>query len=149
SVSKLHFAYGLGNTLYFPAHVGATSLLVPERLDAVAVLERISTERPTHLFTVPTIYARLLQVDGAERRVGLSSLRVCVSSGEALPAALYHAWRSRFGHELLDVVGSTEALHDFIANRPGRVRPGSSGQVVPGYEARLVDDDGRDVPPGT
>jgi benzoate-CoA ligase family protein len=149
SVSKLHFAFGLGNALYFPAHVGAASLLVPERPEPSRIFELIQAERPTLLFTVPTMYARLLQVEGAERRFDLSSLRLCVSSGEALPAALFHAWKSRFGHELLDVVGSTEALHDFIANRPGRARPGSSGEVVPGYEARLVDDDGRPVEPGT
>jgi benzoate-CoA ligase len=148
SVSKLYFAFGLGNSLYFPARVGAASLLVPERPDPVRIFELIQRERPTLLFAVPTVYGRLLQVEGAERRWDLSSLRLCVSSGEALPAALFHAWKSRFGRELLDVVGSTEALHDFIANRPGRARPGSSGQLVPGYEARLVDDDGRSVAPG-
>ncbi len=149
SVSKLHFAFGLGNALYFPASVGAASLLVPERPQPSRVFELIHAERPTLLFTVPTMYAHLLQVEGAERRFDLSSLRHCVSSGEALPAALYHAWKSRFGHELLDVVGSTEALHDFIANRPGRARPGSSGEIIPGWEARLVDDEGRPVAPGT
>jgi len=149
SVSKLHFAFGLGNALYFPASVGAASILVPERPEPSRVFELIHAERPTMLFTVPTMYARLLHVDSAEHRYDLSSLRVCVSSGEALPATLFHAWRSRFGHELLDVVGSTEALHDFIANRPGRARPGSSGEIVPGWEARLVDDDGRTVAPGT
>jgi benzoate-CoA ligase len=148
SVSKLHFAFGLGNSLYFPARVGAAALLVPERPDPVRLFELIQAERPTMLFTVPTVYARLLQVEAAERRFDCSSLRLCVSSGEALPAALFHAWKARFGHELLDVVGSTEALHDFIANRPGRARPGSSGEVIPGFEARLVDDEGRDVPAG-
>ena len=98
---------------------------------------------------MPTLYARMLEVAEEDGAVDLSSLRLCVSSGEALPAPLWHAWKSRFGHELLDVVGSTEALHDFIANRPGHARPGSSGQVVPGYEARLVDDDGQPVPDGT
>jgi benzoate-CoA ligase family protein len=148
SVSKLHFAFGLGNSLYFPALVGAAAVLVPERPDPLRIFEVIQAERPSLLFTVPTVYTRLLQVEGAERRFDLSSLRLCVSSGEALPAALFHAWKSRFGHELLDVVGSTEALHDFIANRPGHVRPGSSGQVIPGFEARLVDDEGRPVVPG-
>ena len=148
SVSKLHFTYGLGNALIFPAQVGAASLLVAERPDPARVLEIVERERPTLLFTVPTMYARLLQAADGDRRFDLSSLRLCVSSGEALPAALFHAWRSRFGHELLDVVGSTEALHDFIANRPGQARPGSSGRVVPGFEARLVDDEGRPVAPG-
>ncbi len=148
SASKLHFAFGLGNSLYFPALVGAASVLVPERLEAERIFELIQAERPTVLFAVATVYRRLLQVEAAERRFDLSSLRLCVSSGEALPAALFHAWKSRFGHELLDVVGSTEALHDFIANRPGEARAGSSGRVVPGYEARLVDDEGRPVAPG-
>ena len=148
SASKLYFAFGLGNSLYFPALVGAASLLVPERLDPERIFELIQAERPTMLFAVATVYARLLQVTEAARRFDLSSLRICVSSGESLPAAIFHAWKSRFGHELLDVVGSTEALHDYIANRPGEARPGSSGQVIPGYEARLVDDEGRPVAPG-
>ena len=148
SASKLHFAFGLGNSLYFPALVGATSLLVPERLEAERVFELIQAERPTLLFAVATMYRRLLQVEGAERRFDLSSLRLCVSSGEPLPAGIFHAWKSRFGHEVLDVVGSTEALHDYLANRPGEARPGSSGRVIPGFEARLVDDEGRPVAPG-
>ena len=148
SASKLHFAFGLGNSLYFPALVGAASILVPERLEAERVFELIQAERPTVLFAVATVYRRLLQVENAERRFDCSSLRLCVSSGETLPAALFHAWQARFGLELLDVVGSTEALHDFIANRPGRRAPASSGQVIPGFEARLVDDQGRPVAPG-
>lgn len=148
SASKLHFAFGLGNSLYFPALVGAASLLVPERLEAERIFELIQAERPTVLFAVATVYRRLLQVADAERRFDLSSLRLCVSSGEALPPALFHAWESRFHHELLDVLGSTEALHDYIANRPGEARPGSSGRIIPGYEARLVDDAGRPVAPG-
>lgn len=148
SVSKLHFAFGLGNSLLFPARAGAAAILVAERPDPVRIFELIHAERPTLFFSVPTVYARLLAVEGAERRFDLSSLRLCVSSGEALPPALFHAWRSRFGHELLDVVGSTEALHDFIANRPGEARPGSSGRVISGYEARLVDGEGRPVAPG-
>jgi len=148
SASKLHFAFGLGNSLYFPALVGAASLLVPHRLEAERLLDLIQSERPTMLFAVATVYRRLLEVAGAEHRFDLSSLRLCVSSGEALPAAIFHAWQSRFGHELLDVVGSTEALHDYIANRPGEARPGSSGRIIPGYHARLVDDEGRPVAPG-
>ena len=121
---------------------------MPERLDAERVLELIAAERPTCLLRRAPVYARLLQVPDAPRRFDLASLRLCVSSGEALPPALFHAWRERFGLELLDVVGSTEALHDFIANRPGRARAGSSGEVIPGFEARLVDGEGRPVLPG-
>jgi benzoate-CoA ligase family protein len=149
SASKMYFAFGLGNTLYFPSRVGAASILVPDRLTAERAFEVITAERPTAFFAVATLYARMLEVADADRRFDLSSLRLCVSSGEALPPAVYDAWRARFGHELVDVVGSTEALHDFIANRPGAVRRGSSGQIVPGFEARLVDDDGRPVPSGT
>src|SRR5258705_248918 len=126
SASKLHFAFGLGNSLYFPALVGAASVLVPDRLEAERIFELIQAERPTMLFAVATVYRRLLQVEGAGRQFDLSSLRLCVSSREALPAGIFHAWKSRFGHELLDVVGATEALHDYIAHRPGAARPGAS-----------------------
>ncbi len=149
SVSKMSFAFGLGNTLYFPARAGATSLLVSERLEPEAVLDTITRERPTVLFTVPTLYARLLQVPDAARRFDLSSLRLCVSSGEALPPAVFDGWEQTFRLSLHDVVGSTEALHDFIATRPGRVRRGSIGELVPGFEARIVDEGGRDVDAGT
>ena len=136
SASKLFFAFGLGNSLYFPARVAAASVLVPERLDAERAFEIIAAERPSVFFTVPTLYARMLAVDEAERRWDLSSLRYCVSSGEALPPAIFDAWAERFGLELVEVVGSTEALHDFIANRPGAARRGASGRLVPGFEAR-------------
>jgi benzoate-CoA ligase family protein len=148
SASKMYFAFGLGNTLYFPARVGGASVLVGERLTPEAALDVIATERPTVFFAVATLYARMLHVPEVERRWDLSSLRLCVSSGEALPPAVFDGWKERFGHELVDVVGSTEALHDFLANRPGAVRRGSAGQVVPGFEARLVDDADRPVFPG-
>jgi len=149
SASKMYFAFGLGNALYFPARVGAASILVADRVTPESAFEVLATERPTAFFAVATLYARMLEVADAERRWDLSSLRLCVTSGEALPPAVFDAWRARFGHELVDVVGSTEALHDFIANRPGAVRRGASGQVVPGFDARLVDDAGRQVPTGT
>ncbi|HUF94111.1 MAG TPA: benzoate-CoA ligase family protein [Candidatus Limnocylindria bacterium] len=147
SASKMFFAFGLGNSLYFPARAGATAVLVPERVDAERAFEVITAERPTMFFAVPTLYARMLQVEGAER-FDLSSLRFCVSSGEALPPAIFDAWAERFGLELVEVVGSTEALHDFIANRPGAARRGVCGRVVPGFEVRLVDDAGAPVSPG-
>ncbi|PYN97879.1 MAG: benzoate-CoA ligase family protein, partial [Candidatus Rokuibacteriota bacterium] len=149
SASKMFFTFGLGNTLLFPARAGGASVLVPERLDPERAFDVITRERPTVFFAVATLYARMLQVADAERRFDLSSLRLCVSSGEALPPPVFDAWQSRFGLELVDVVGSTEALHDFIANRPGKVRRGSCGQLVPGFEARLVDGDGQPVPIGT
>ncbi len=148
SASKLYFAFGLGNTLYFPARVGAASVLVPERLAPERAFAVIAAERPTVFFAVPTLYARMLQVPDAERVFDVSSLKYCVSSGETLPPAIFDAWGERFGLELVEVVGSTEALHDFIANRPGKARRGTAGQVVPGFEARLVDDGGEPVPAG-
>jgi benzoate-CoA ligase family protein len=148
SASKMYFAFGLGNSLYFPLRVGAASVLVAERLSPEAAFATIGAERPSVFCAVATLYARMLHVPDAERRWDLSSLRLCVSSGEALPPAVFHGWNARFGHELLDVVGSTEALHDFIANVPGAARPGSAGRVVPGFEAKLVDDAGRPVFPG-
>jgi benzoate-CoA ligase family protein len=149
SASKMYFAFGLGNSLYFPARVGAASVLYADRLTPERAFDTIASERPTVFFAVATLYARMLEVADTDRRFNLSSLRLCVSSGEALPPAVFDAWKARFGHELVDVVGSTEALHDFIANRPGAVRRGSSGLVVPGFEARLVDDAGAPVPTGT
>ena len=148
SASKLYFAFGLGNALYFPARAGAASVLVAERLTAERALAVIDAERPTMFFAVPTLYARMLEVPDVERRFDLSSLRFGVSSGEALPPAIFEAWADRFGLELVEVVGSTEALHDFIANRPGAARPGAAGTVVDGFEARLVDDAGAAVPAG-
>ena len=147
SVAKLFFAYGLGNGLYFPFSVGATAILWPERprpADIFAVIER---HRPTLFFSVPTGYGQML-AHQREPEFNLSSVRYGVSAGEALPAAMFHRFKERFGVEILDAIGSTEATHMFIANRPGGVRPGSSGQVIPGCEARIVNESGHDVAPG-
>jgi benzoate-CoA ligase family protein len=148
SASKMFFAFGLGNSLYFPARVGAASVLVPERIDPARAFAVIERERPTVFFAVATLYARMLAAAEAGQGADLSSVRLCVTSGEALPPAVFDGWATRFGMELVDVVGSTETLHDFIANRPGRVRRGSCGQVIPGFDARLVDDEGRPVSAG-
>ncbi len=148
SVAKLFFAYGLGNALYFPFRVGASTVLDPGPPGPAAVFDVLQQYRPSVFYSVPTGYAGLLAYPDAPARQALSSLRACVSAGEALPAALYERWQQRYGHEILDSIGSTEVLHMFIANRPGAVRPGSSGQVVPGYEARIVDDNGARVAPG-
>jgi benzoate-CoA ligase family protein len=145
SASKMFFSYGLGNSLYFPFRFGAATVLWPEKPDPEKVLQVIEKYRPTFFYSVPTLFARYLRV---EKKYDLRSLRICLSSGEPLPPALFHQWKTRTGVELLDVVGSTEATHDFLANRPGRAKAGSSGEVTPAFEAKIVDDDGREVPIG-
>jgi benzoate-CoA ligase family protein len=149
SVAKLFFAYGLGNALTFPFAVGATTILWPGPPTPPNVFAQIERFKPTLFYSVPTNYGQLL----AHKREGadfdLSSIRAAVSAGEALPKALYERFKDRFGVEILDGIGSTEILHIFIANRPGRVRPGSAGELVPGYEARILDEAGAEVPDGT
>jgi benzoate-CoA ligase len=148
SAAKLFFAYGLGNAGYFPLGVGAQSVLYPYRPTPDSVFEVIARHRPTLFFGVPTLYAGMLAVKEAERRFDLSSLRLCISAGEALPGEIYARWQERFGVEILDGIGTTEILHIFLSNRPGAARPGSSGVPVPGYAAIVVDDEGRPVPRG-
>ena len=145
SASKMFFSYGLGNSLYFPFRFGAATILWPEKPDPEKILQVIEKYRPTFFFSVPTLYARFLRI---EKQYDVSSLRICLSSGEPLPPALFHQWKERTGLELLDVVGSTEATHDFLANRPGRAKAGSSGEVTPAFEAKIVNDEGREVPIG-
>jgi benzoate-CoA ligase family protein len=149
SVAKLFFAYGLGNALYFPLAVGATSILYPGPPKAQSVFDVIERYRPTILFSVPSNYAALLAHPREhDREFDLSSVRHGVSAGEALPAAIFHRFKQRFAVEILDAIGSTEVLHMFIANRPGAVRPGSSGQIIPGYEARIVNENNQPVKSG-
>jgi benzoate-CoA ligase family protein len=145
SASKMFFSYGLGNSLYFPFRFGASTVLWPEKPDPEKILQVIEKYRPTFFFSVPTLYARFLRVP---KKYDLSSLRICLSSGEPLPPALFHQWKESTGLELLDVVGSTEAAHDFLANRPGRAKAGSSGEVTPAFEAKIVNDEGGEVPVG-
>jgi benzoate-CoA ligase family protein len=148
SAAKLFFAYGLGNTGYFPAAVGAQAILFPHRPTPESVFEALATRTPTLFFGVPTLFAAMLAVKEADKRWDLSSLRLCVSAGEALPEEIYNRWHERFGVEIIDGIGTTEILHIFLSNRPGAVRPGSSGLPVPGYEAIVVDDESRPVPAG-
>jgi len=143
SVSKLFFAYGLGNGMYFPLSAGARTLLNPERTSVARVLEMVARHRPTVFFAVPTLYAAILrEAEGKPAAVDFSSARLCVSAGEALPAEIFARWKKRFGIEILDGIGSTEMLHMFISSRPGQCKPGSCGIPVPGYEAKIVDDTG-------
>jgi benzoate-CoA ligase family protein len=148
SAAKLFFAYGLGNNLYFPFRVGGSAILYPGRPLPETMFEIITREKPTLFFGVPTLYAAMLALRDAETKYDLSSLRLCVSAGEALPPELFRRWKERFGAEILDGIGTTEILHIFISNQAGRVKPGSSGVVVPGYEAKIVDEEGRPVKPG-
>ena len=146
SVAKLFFAYGLGNGLYFPLAVGATSILLPGPPRPQSVFEAIERHRPTLFFSVPSNYVKLLAHPAPpERDFSLSSVRHAVSAGEALPASVFHRFKERFGVEILDAIGSTEALHMMIANAPGAVRPGSSGRIIPGFDARIVDDNDQPV----
>ena len=140
SVARLFFAYGLGNAMYFPLSVGATSILSPGPTNPQAVYNAIERYRPTLFFSVPTHYAMMLAHHDPGREFDLSSIRFAVSAGEALPAPVFKRFKERFGLEILDGIGSTEVLHIFISNTPTNIRPGSSGVLVPGYEARLVDD---------
>jgi benzoate-CoA ligase family protein len=148
SVAKLFFAYGLGNGLYFSLSVGATSILWPGSTSPANIYAVIERARPTLFFSVPSNFAALLTTTRNDRDYDLSSIRYAVSAGESLPAALYNRFRERFGVEILDAIGSTECLHMFIANRPGAARPGSSGQLISGYGARLLDENGEPVAAG-
>ncbi|MFG2000573.1 benzoate-CoA ligase family protein [Spirillospora sp. NPDC048911] len=147
SIPKLFFAYGIGNSLFFPMSVGATTILDPARPSPDSVAQRISEDRPTLFFAVPTFYAALLA--SSLPADTFSSVRLAVSAGEPLPPELYRRFTERFDVELIDGIGTTEALHIFISNRPGAVRPGTTGTPVPGYDLRIVDADGHDAEPGT
>jgi benzoate-CoA ligase len=148
TVSPLFHAYGLGNGVFFPFAVGASSVYKPERATPDLVYSLISQERPTILFTAPTFYAALLAYPEQNFKYDLSSLRMCVSAGEALPKPLFDQWKKRFGLEILDGIGATEMLHIFISNFPGKAKGGTSGTPVPGYRAKIVDDDGEDLRSG-
>lgn len=149
AVAKLFFVYGIGCNLIFPWYVGASTVLYAGSTRMVtSVLETIARFKPTIFASVPTAYVATMTLHGFWQRYDLSSLRLCLSAGEALPASVWQAWQDHTGLEILDTVGCTESLHTFLANRPGEVRPGSSGKPFPGYEVKLVDDHGADVPPG-
>jgi benzoate-CoA ligase len=148
SSAKLYFTYGLGNALYFPLAAGASAIHFPGRPTAESAFTIISQQRPTVFFGAPTLYAAMLALPDAEKRYDISSLRLCVSAGESLPAEIYNRWRERYGIDILDGIGSTEILHIFISNVPGQVVPGSSGRLVPGYEAAILDEQGQAVPQG-
>jgi benzoate-CoA ligase family protein len=139
SAAKLFFAYGLGNSMTFPLWTGGTAVLDDRRPTPETTFENIERFRPTLYYGVPTLYAAQLAALEAGPR-DLSSLRACVSAGEALPADMFRRWKEKTGTVILDGIGSTEALHIFIGNRLDDYRPGTSGKPVPGYEARILDE---------
>lgn len=148
ATAKLFFTFGTGGNLLFPWYVGASCVLFPGAPRVAAnVIGQVRRHRPTVLYNSPTSYAAIL----AQTEVGpdeLASLRLCVSAGESLPAPVWQAWKERTGLEIIDGIGCTEIYHIFISNRPGDIRPGSSGKPVPGFDVRLVDELGAPVPAG-
>ena len=147
SAAKLFFAYGLGNALSFPLAVGATTVLMAERSTPAAVFKRLTEHRATIFYGVPTLFAAMLAAPDFPAREALK-LRLCVSAGEPLPAEIGRRFRDRTGVDILDGIGSTEMLHIFLSNRADDVRYGTTGVPVPGYELRIVDEQGRDVAEG-
>jgi len=146
STSKLFFAYGLGNGMYFPLAFGARTILNPKRTSAGHVVALVSKHRPTIFFSVPTLYAAMLrEAETTAGRLDFSSVRRCVSAGETLPAEIFERWRRATGLEILDGIGSTEMLHIFLSSRPGKSKPGSCGTPVPGYDTKIVDDLGKEM----
>jgi 4-hydroxybenzoate-CoA ligase len=148
SAAKLFFAYGLGNAMSFPMSVGAGALLVPERPTPELVFRTLKQHQPTFFFGVPTLYAAMLAYPEGTPENSSQRLRVCVSAGEALPAEVGKAFRNRFGVDLYDGVGSTEMLHQYVCNSAAALKYGTSGKPVPGYEIRLLDEQGREVGDG-
>ena len=146
SVAKLFFAYGLGNSAIFPLAAGASAVLDPQRPTPATVAERLAADRPTLFFATPSFYGALLSAGVPAD--AFASVRMAVSAGEPLPAQVFSRFRDRFGVEIVDGLGSTEALHIFLSNRPGDIRPGTTGTPVPGYELALRDADGAPVPDG-
>ncbi len=148
SAAKLFFAYGLGNGMTFPLQVGATAVLMAERPTPGSVLGVLKKHEPTIYYGVPTLYGAILADPANDRSKGSPRLRACVSAGEALPKDVAERWVERFGVDILDGLGSTEMLHIFLSNQHDKLRYGTSGVAVPGYELKVVDEDGTEVPQG-
>jgi benzoate-CoA ligase family protein len=147
STTGLFHAYGFGNNLTFPYWVGASTVLHAGRHTPATVLDTIETRRPTLFFSAPTLYNAILNFEGAKNR-NLTSIRHCVAAAEALPAEVWRRWKETFGLTILDGVGSTEMLHIYCSNRLDDLKPGSSGKPVPGYELKILDEQGGPVPRG-
>lgn len=149
SAAKLFFSAGLGPGLYGPLTFGASSVLYPGRINAEVCYEIISRFRPTIFLAVPTVFAKMLtEVKNAESHYDISSLRLCLTGGEPLPPTVYSEWKRKMKVELVEGVGAAEMTHFYLGNWPGKVRLGSGGQLLPGYEVKLVDSDGNQVATG-
>jgi benzoate-CoA ligase len=141
STTKLFHAYGLGNALTFPLWFGATSVLRAGPPKPESILARLREQHPTVFFSVPALYGLLLRDESADG--AFDSVRMCVSAAEALPPQVAGRWKERFGLDIVDGIGSTEMLHIYCSNLPDRIEPGTTGRPVPGYELRIVDEEGR------
>ena len=142
SAAKLFFAYGLGNSMTFPFYVGATAIVIAERPTPDAVMRVLASHHPSIFYGGPTLYGAMLANPENDRSRGSARLRLCVSAGEALPEGIGKDWEDRFGIAILDGLGSTEMLHIFLSNRVGAVRYGTSGTPIPGYELKVVNEEG-------
>lgn len=149
AVAKLFFTFGTGGNLLYPWFVGAGVILYagPGRI-ATNVLDLITRFKPTIFYNAPTSYAAMLAMPDFTEKYDLSSIRLCVSAGESLPAPIWQDWKARTGLDIIDGIGCTELFHIFISNTPDDICPGSSGRPVPGYQVRIIDEDGSDVPQG-
>lgn len=148
SVSKLFFGYGLGNAMYFPFSVGASTILDPAKMDINRIAQVLSRHRPTIFYSVPTIFRLVLDEFKQGLKLDFSSVRLVISAGETLPGWIFEQFREIFGLEILDGLGCTEMIQTFISNRPGQVRAGTCGVSVPNYETVLVGEDQRPVADG-
>ena len=142
SVAKLFFAYGLGNAMTFPLSVGATTVLIPDRPTPDGVAALLRQYPVTVFYAVPTFYAAFLASASAPERTEVK-IRRCISAGEALPEQIAKRWKERYGVEISDGLGTTEMLHIYLTNMPGEIKYGTTGKAVPGYEIKLIGDDGR------
>ena len=148
SAAKLFFAYGLGNAMTFPLHVGGAAILMAERPTPASVMRTLETTAPTIFCGVPTLFAAILADQASASKKGSPKLRASISAGEALPRHTGEKWKARFGTDIMDGIGSTEMLHIFLSNRHGDIRYGTTGKPVPGYGVKLLDDEGNPTPVG-
>jgi 4-hydroxybenzoate-CoA ligase len=148
SAAKLFFAYGLGNGLTFPMYVGATAVLMAERPTPAAVMQRLKDHQVDIFYGVPTLFGGILADASITKEASSDKCRICVSAGEALPEDIALRWKERFGTDIIDGIGSTEMLHIFLSNQPGDIKLGTTGRAVPGYDLKIIDENGDEAGAG-